>query len=497
MPKAGTYTALQQLEPYQEDTPEKVMQAFEFGKGIADEARAQEADRKAAQKKQKEDLVKKFKTDYGTLFHVVTKTKSIDEAFIRGVNGAMNMMGDIYKDIESNPALANEIGTQTKIQNLKNFSKNLKLISDRYTVYADYVGKGMKEGKLSNWNTRTLSDLNSIFVQANLDVKVDEETGLPIAVIAELGKDDKPTGRLKELNLLEVLDGRGLNDTVETFDFQESVTKIGTKAGDRSKTTPSGFSYTEKQQFSTIEPEIRNMVKGFLGTPDNPTDVAKSIWADTMGLSPKDLTSTDMKRIEDYYVKSIGTFYDEKNKTVIQHGARTAAQKEKRIATGKGKKAGYGIELRTDTEGNPIEASPTGVYGDIGGGGYSFTLPEDITLGPKGSKQLIDMLYLTNAGKIAYEGTEFIGKKTGQPIDPANRFSGKFSGEQVIERFVGGGLNDTQLNRIARDLVLRNAAELKKTLEDARDKYTAPTNAPFTDTTQPTTTPTIDTSKYN
>lgn len=479
MPKAGTYTALQKLRPITTNFGEIVEGAV-----FKEERRtALKKAEEEARKKEKSKIASQFEMDYDSLFDVVTKTKSIDEAYTRGINSARDVMGVIYKDIERRPSLANDVVTQIKLQNLKNYSKNLKLISDRYAEYASTVGKGMQDGSLSQWNKDTLSDLDSIFRQANLDVRVDPETGLPIAVIAELDENGVATGRLKELNLIEVLDGRGLTDTVETFDFQKSIEDIGTKLGKREVKTSSGLSHIEYQRFEDIEPDVRTMVSGFIGNEINPSPIAKSIWSDRMGEDPKDLTKEDMKRIEDFYVASIKGFYDEKNKQTVAFGAIEARRKGRREEE---KETGLGLQLRTDEQGRPLTGGLTGVSGDIGGAAFSFTLPKDIVFGVKGQKKLIDNLFLTGAGKMAYEGTSFIGKKTGELIDPKDFLSGKVSGEQVTKQFVGGGLSTSELNNIARDLGYRNAAELKKELEAARDSGLGKKDAT-----------TVDTSKYN
>jgi hypothetical protein len=479
MPKKGTYTALQQLRPYQEDFGQIALDA-------ADRLEAQRGEKKAADaaaKKAKAAISENFGSDYDGLFEVVTRTKSIDEAYGRGINSARDAMGQLHKDIQANPSLANDAKTQMKRANLNKFSKNLKTISESYTQYAGNVGKGMRDGTLSNWNSDALSDIDSIFRQANLDIRVDQETGLPIAVIAELNDDGEATGNLKELNLIEVLDGRGLTDTVNTFDFQSSITDIGDKLGKREVKTSSGFSHIEYQKFADIEPEVRTMLKGFIGNENNPSDIAKSIWSDMMAQNPKELDATDMKRIEDFYVNSVKGFYDEKNKKTTDFGAQER-RRAGRAKEEEEEEAGLGLQIRTDEQGQPLRKGLTGVAG-AHGPAYSFTLPQDITLGVKGEKTLIDNLYLTDDGKIAYSGRAFKGKTSGKRIDADNYLSGTYSGE-VVEDITGGGLSTNELNDIARDLGYANTGALKKELQAARDRALQGGDSN-----------TLDTSKYN
>lgn len=477
---AGNAAALQRLRPITTD----------FGNIVEDTIDDELARKKAAEDeakakaKAKADLANKFGKDFAALNDIVTKTKSIDEAFARGVNSARDLMGDIYKQAEQDPTVMNTMEWQRKKANLTNYSKNLKTVSDRYTQYADMIGKGMQDGSLSRWNQSTLNDLNSIYSQANLDVKTDQETGLPIAVIAEVDDNGKPTGKLKELNLVEILDGRGLNTAVNTFDFEESVTEMGTKLGKREVKTPgSGLTHIEYQKFEDIELEVRNMIKGFVGNAENPTDVAKSIWTDHMGEDAKTLTPEDMTRIEDFYTNSIKGFYDEKNKTTKDY---STGFRYSRAAREDEKEEGLGIQLRTDEEGRPMRQTLYGVKGVPQGNYFQFTIPEPIKLGIKGENREISNLMINDNGEIAYEEVIYRGKKSGEKIDPTKFDSATMSGQVRTSTSIGGGLNADEINDIARALGYRNAKELKDALVEAsKQQGVEPSGG------------SIDTSKYN
>lgn len=480
MPKAGTYTALKHLQPITTD----------FGR-IAKEEEAlqfkyrEEQDKNLAKEKAvKDEIANGFTQDYDTLVDVVTNNKSIDEAFARGINSARDRMGEIYRGIKNDPTLLDDVDTQLKLQNLTKFSQNLKTVSDRYTQYASDVSGGMQDGTLSQWNNDTLKDLDSIFVQANLNVETDPETGLPIAVIGEVDQDGQPTGELKRLNLIEVLDGRGLQDTVPTFDLAKESREVGDKLGERLKSVQKGFTTIEEQSFEKIEGDVREMAKGFLGSVNRPSDKAKAIWSDYLGEDAKELDEADMKRIEDYYVASIKPYYDEEyKKSIDQSGALAATKyKDEKNKEEEGEDTtGGGIQIETDTSGNPLKVSPTGVYGDIGNGAYSFTLPvvkgkngkktPKVVVDINGEETSIERLYLTKAGKIAYEGYKSGGKKSTTNKNRSSNKSSSTTTEDVTETTIGGGLNENQLNIIARALGKNNASELKKELEGVRNSY--------------------------
>tara|TARA_R110000803_G_scaffold78075_2_gene143097 strand:- start:15600 stop:17093 length:1494 start_codon:yes stop_codon:yes gene_type:complete len=496
MPGKGNYTAFQKLKPITTDFGDLVEKPVEAMK-------ARDAAELAEDTAKKEKLAKQFGIDYAGLVDVVTKTKSIDEAYARGINSARDSMGQIYKDIEKTPSLANDVKSQIKLQNLKNYSKNLKLVSDRYTEYATRVSTGMGDGTLSNWNSDVLSDLDSIFTQANLDVKVDPETGLPIAVTAVLDKNGQPTGELREINLVEVLDGRGLTNTVATFDFQASVSEIGASAGKDLQKTVNGFSHIVRQDFEDAEEGVRNMVHEVLGNEINPSAIAKSIWSDAMGKDPKKLTTVDMKSIEDFYVKSIEVFYDEKHQKTTDFSAQRDYTKDKEA---KEKEAAGGLQLRTDEDGTPTKENLVGVSGDLQGPALQYTLPrkgkdgkkKDFIIGIKGQNQKITDLYLTDGGKIAYEVTNYT--KAGKPTDYETMQAALAGGTADVKDFTSsssteGGLNTTELNEIARNLDLKDAGELKKELERVRDEKMG-SGLKEEKTKTNTSTDDIDTSKY-
>ena len=203
-----------------------------------------------------------------------------------------------------------------------------------------------------------------------------------------------------------------------------------------------------------------------------------------MAEDPKILDVADMKRIEDYYVNSIRSFYDEKNFKEIDYSAREARRKAGRKEK---EEAGLGIQLRTDEEGRPSKKRLTGVSGDIRGPAYQYTLPKKVVLGVKGEDREITDLYLTDEGKIAFEETVFISKKSNKKLTLAEAFSQKGQDEGIrTESVTGGGLSTDDLNNIARKLNFKNAKELKdELLNKAGEQGVTPKTGK------------VDTSKYN
>lgn len=488
MPQKGTYTAYQQLRPIESDLGQIALDAAAVRRQREREAEAKRAASAAARQEQKSNIAKGFREDYGKLTEVVTGNKSIDEALARGVGKARDFMGDTYKEIERNPAMYDDVNTSMKLANASNFSKNLKTISERYTEYAEKVGGGIMDGSLSGWNNETLNDLNSIFKDGNLDVSIDPETGLPIAVFAkedddgEYIYDEDGEVVMERMNLLEVLDGRGLQDTPAKFDLAKHAQAAGKDLGDRMiKTEGGSFTTRELQTFDMIEPEVRKLAKGLIGTVKNPSDIAKSIWSDSLGRDRPpggEFTEADMLAIEDAYVNATRPFYDEKDKADVNFGARNAAKKLAKEEAAE--PAGAIFEVVTDQEGNPANVQTlVGVSGDIGGGATAFSMPRDeknkysgVAVEKNGKRFVVDRIYLTNSGEVAYSGYSIEGRSSGELIDPTDWLSGKISASVTKPGFGGGAdPGDKVLTDLARAVGLKSEAELKKMLQTTKDSF--------------------------
>ncbi|QQV89728.1 structural protein [Cellulophaga phage Calle_1] len=491
----GTYAAYKELTPIKEDFGE-LAEAGNANKAAQTTA---DAEARAARQKRRGELTDSFKTDYATLTDVITNTKSIDQAFARGINSARDEMGSLYKDMQSNPTMANNVDVQLKVQNLKRFSKNLAEASKMYTEYGASVAAGVQDGTLSSWMEGTLNQLDSVFRQTNLDIKVDSR-GNAIALTYKVDSEGEPVldedGEkiIEEINLSEILDGRGLEEQISEYKISEEAQKIGKDLGKREEKKPDGsFSHYSKQAWEDIEGDARGLVKGYIGTAKNPTPIAKSIWSDTLGKDKTELTEADMQEIEDTYLSTIKTFYDVKDEREVNVSARTSAANSMRTAdtadkdrAANGSTGGSGgVEVRTTEDGDIIKDGITGVSGDLGGASTSFTMPKldekgkktSVVLGTKGDETDVKVLHLTDAGKIVYEGAKYVGKTSGKSISAFDVREGKLS-EEVVTKEVGGGINPKDANEIARQIYsedkgrkLKDAGELKEYLENKEKAY--------------------------
>lgn len=464
MAQKGTYTAYQRLSPLEADFVTPVQNV------VAEKRRllAEEEKRRKERQAQKEQLAKDFASDYSTLTEVVTNNKTIDEAFARGISVARDTMGEIYRQIQRNPSLASDVAIQMKLQNLRNFSKNLKTVSDKYTSYAQTVAAGMQDGSLSEWNSETLSDMDSLFASLNLNVTVDQSTGIPRAVIAKVDENGDPVRDedgdivLKDLNLVEVLDGRGLTGLVQKYDFLKGVQDLGSNVGEREVTKEgSDFRTIEYQKFEDVEGEVRKLVNSQLGTAKRPSAVAKSIWADAMGREPKKLTEDDLKEVQDYFVESIGTFYNEKNKNSIDYSARTAASREARQRAKDEQEMGPEFTLDVDERGDIVEENKSQAGPGISGKSISFTPKQEFEIRPGKQPVTVSKIYYNkDEDKIFYSGIQYVGKKTKKVYEKGLIDGGSIS-EPIIEEKIDGSFEGTSLIP-AKLKGVKNLEELKQ-----------------------------------
>jgi hypothetical protein len=492
----GNYTA------YQQTTSDSKLEFGQMAKDVAQsEKDRRDKGTKLAKERQEQQqkIALNFNQDYSSLADVITGTETIDEAFARGIGKARDMMGDIYKQIQTNPSLANDVKTQMKLQNLRNYAKTLKTSSDRITDFNAKLATGMQDGTLSNWNQQHLNIADSIYRKSNLDISVDSmgrAIGATVQVDddGEVVLDENGVPVVEQLSLPQVMQGGGLPTLIPEYNMAADAQAIGKDLGKRVKALDlGGFAQGEYQTFDFVESDARELVKGYIGNASSPTDMAKSIWADILGNAPKKLTESDMKVIEDAYVKTIKPFYDESTSELTDLGARNAALERQRREKEDAKKAqetkaSSQFTIITDQDGRVEEEEFVGATGDIQGKAVSFALPTDpktkesntTVTGPNGNKMTVTEVHLLDSGELAYSGFELRGKVTGQPLDPnsssiRNRDTGKLSSD-VVRKKVGGGMDkdDKVLTSVAKAYGLDNEAQLKQMLEGKKESYAPP-----------------------
>ena len=459
MASKGVYAAYQMLRPIQEDFSDVVNEQEELNARLRREQEA--AQEKARQRS--ENLAKEAGVSLSTLNEVISGVKSIDQANALGVSKARDFMYNIYKEIESDPRKAGNVEYQLKLANARKFADKLSKAQNAYATFAQDFSKGYGDGTYSKWNQGRMDQLSAIFERNDFTIDIDK-SGNPVAIVKN--KEDD----YEKINLVDVLDGRGLGGIVNTYDFDKETTDLADSLGKRLTMLPSGSYEIEEQTFNSHRNQVSKLLDGVLGVGDKPTDVAKSIWADTLGKSKSEFTGSkeDMEEIKQAYMNSVESKYDTLYKkkydaAKVNAGLRAREQKSTKGLTT--------VEVRTDVgTGKPLRKGLEGVSGDIGGAATSFSLGNPITFGVGNKEKKINSLYLTDAGQIVYEGEEKTGTKSSTDV-----LTGEKITEQVFEPVVGGGLNQDEINNLARRIEnpdtgkpFRNATELRQHLEEKR-----------------------------
>jgi len=257
----GTYAAYQQLQPISTDFGQIAVQQEQ----LEAQQRAEIAAAGAARRKEKDEIGKRFQTTYESQVEVVTGNKGIDDGLARGVAKARDLTLGLHKEAEKNPGVLNSPEFAMKMANLGNFSKNLAQASEAWTTFGKEVAAGRTDGSLSSWMDKSLNDLNSLFTNKNFDVGVDQETGLPIGVLARednegnlvLDEDGQPI--LEDMRLGAVLNGEEIAEKIPNLNYLESIKTLTKDLGKRTTTTqPGEIKMTEHQTRDQIEREDRN-----------------------------------------------------------------------------------------------------------------------------------------------------------------------------------------------------------------------------------------------
>jgi len=270
-----------------------------------------------------------------------------------------------------------------------------------------------------------------------------------------------------------------LNDLVQYFDLEKDTMTKGEKLGKDLVVKSTGPFQTETyQSFSTAEEGVRAVVKGLLGNEKNPTGVAKSIWVDHMGQSPKDLTKEDLKKIEDEYVNRVELYYDEIYKSERDDKGILAQKKyDEEKSKDKGKDKDTPNVTMNTMEGKPVieDVKIDGAigYDTVMGKSVSFGFDKPIKIGHSSEGIQITKLYLSETDSIAFEGKKYkLEEKGDNSLATVQQIvNGTQEFKEKVDNYSGGVTiaDAIIINDIARAAGFNNATELTDYLKEQRD----------------------------
>ena len=328
MAKAGTYTALQKLQPINVDWGDVAKTGVEREDLLYERKKLEE---EARQKKRDQ-------IGYDELEPVITGIDSLDKGLTLGIQDASTMQHEDYKRALNDPSYADSPEYKIRTKNLNNYSKNTKAFSDGFAKLAESVIAKSTDGTLSDWDDDLLSTLNGGFVSEKVKFGVSQDGGVE-AYIASTDQnaitDENPDGyiydedgkiKMTKVTPNEVFKGLGKFSITADVDIQKEATDIGTELGKSVKSSINGYTITEEQSWDSKKDETRKIVRGLLGSTKSPTALAKRLWADEMGEESRSLSEEDMIRIEDNFLDKIKPFYDEEVKKSKNYSAEESAR---------------------------------------------------------------------------------------------------------------------------------------------------------------------------
>ncbi len=315
----GKFTALQQLTPISTD----------FGKLVRDNEALQFKYREEARLKKAADdaIIKEITEDFGdydTITDVFTGINTLDDGIANGVFLASEMKHNMFKEVKNSPKLRNNVEFQRRDKNLDNFSKDIEFMSKTMT---DRVVEIAEREDLSGWFDDTTDSLNKIYRDKELIWMPNKKTGKATAFIKD------KNGKLVSQTRGDIEDGKLFEPLFDTYDLTSVAREIGKDLGGQIQVDVDGFEITSTQYFKYRKDDVSESIKGLLGSPGDPSPVAKSIWADRMRRDKKVLTQTDLDEIEKVYMAEVKLNYDEFKK-MDPHFAALEAQR-KRLAKAK------------------------------------------------------------------------------------------------------------------------------------------------------------------
>jgi hypothetical protein len=423
----GTFTALQALRPITTD----------FGaiaKGEEDNAfKYREEKRAKEEKAQKESEA----TALNPIEDIWTGIDNLDDALFKGTNDVGDANFEDYKRARKDPAYAKSSEYIIKSQNRKNYSKNLRALTDSYTEFSKkVVAMG---GDMSGWNSDTMSEVNGFFKEERVRFG-ENKYGEPIAFIADI---DTETGKTKknedgspkytETSLGKVLKGTGMYDLVPKVDIIASVKDIGDVLGESLKDVKQGRKITSEQTWENRRAGAKTLVESGLGSVRNPTALAKRMWSDEMEMDKKDWNEAAYAQVTDKLLEKVRATYDEKLKIAYDYSGDNAD------AARKAKADEDVVTPRVTPDSNtgiPVVTKIPGLGGNKQG--YSVSFGKGVlTSKTEGSSELVDNVWVAEDGKM-YATKKKATKVSKDAVSVLDE-TGEIDKNKMLDVVLGGG----------------------------------------------------------
>lgn len=311
MSKAGNFAAFQSARPTTEDFGDNMLQAENQQFRYREEKRVEDQIKYRRQR----DREDRMAADFEKMKPVITGVSTLDEINTRMLNQGMRNLGDIHRELSSNnlpPEKRQELlYKKNMITKLPEF---MSAATKNITDWTATTSKLIEEGKASDWDLLEMERAEAHFgvrgedgrMTPNFVVDIDEK-GHPV------GKFITANGEYGELSYIDVINGVRFNGNTTRYDAGEFTSDLAGTLGERQQTRIKSGRFETYQTFDQIEKEVSEMLDARLGTAEDPSDLAKSMWADSenMGKDPRDFNQDSIKQIKQNLMTNIRAQYDE------------------------------------------------------------------------------------------------------------------------------------------------------------------------------------------
>ena len=450
----GTFAAFRQLTPIQEDFSDNISRQ----EGNAFRYRQEQRQQDALDRQRQQDdinLATQAAQDISSIQPVITGIRSVDEINYRATDIAQKRIGDIYRKFKSDPKAQADVGLRMQLSNLKAFPKILKSAEGKLTQYAQDLAKGFADGTYSNWDREKLNELEAFFgvtdengrTTPNYVIDFDDQGNM-------IAKGITGDGRFFTKSINDIINGFEYSSATPALNAEEYTDNIAKNLGKKTTSTVGGGFITDSQSFSNVEDSLRNTLRSSLGTDQNPSDIAKTFWADegNMNMDPSQFGQGSIQQIEDFIIDQVRNKYDEteKKRQLSRSGSGSRNDQQQ---------AGASIRLMTDT----ATGEPLSPLEGPDMQSYAFSIGQPVTFRVGNKEKRFNTIYLDNTGNILFKGEEKEYKNPNTPSSRGNYLPS--DSEPAFKPVFAGKLTLEEVNNLAVQLGFNNATELRRHLE--------------------------------
>jgi len=468
MAKKGTYAAFQQLQPISTDFG-KIAQDNELLRMKREEQKrlekatenAQMAANAKAENDRRNKLTENYNKSYALLGSTVTGIGDFDTVVYDQVKRAQDIRTKIYHNrlADSNYDSKNP-NTAQIVANLNNFPKDMVRLQKVFVDNATPIITAKREGTLSAYkeDNDKFNMLQSVAEKNHLGMTFDN-LGRSKAVYAKVDDDGEILKHkdgniiLEEMPLEDMSNGvflGGFTTKLTNEGYYTIVKNIGESLASKEYKNTRGLTTEQKIEFNKEDAKTQANIG--LGTWDNPSSKAKSIWGDIMGNTDTNITSEgDFNKIVDKLASDSETFFDTKDFETFDYKEAYDITKDKEETTtdSGGLKPMSNIQSKLesslDGEGPMVE--------NIANVKYGVTPPAEVKFTTKEGEIILDGLYITKDNKLFYSGVMSAGttSEEGVAADPnkPSKVGPKTTGIKKRGRVVSGEATDNLARKLA------------------------------------------------